>query len=64
MIICSSMLFSANAIGMVTKTLGNVEYRNSNTGSTKQLTLGNFLYNNDQIITKEDGFEPFLNMTA
>ena len=41
---------------MVTKTMGKVEYRISNTGSTKQLTLGNFLYNNDQIITKEDGF--------
>tara|TARA_B100000212_G_C27247580_1_gene478747 strand:+ start:147 stop:824 length:678 start_codon:yes stop_codon:yes gene_type:complete len=56
MIICSSFLFSANAIGMVTKTMGNVEYRKSSSGTTKQLTLGNFLYNNDQIITKEDGF--------
>ena len=51
-----SFLFSANAIGMVTKTIGAVEYKNAASGQTKQLMLGNFLYNNDQIITKEDGF--------
>ena len=41
---------------MVTKTMGNVEYKEASTGTTKQLTMGNILYNNDQIITKEDGF--------
>tara|TARA_Y100001970_G_scaffold8058_1_gene9199 strand:- start:538 stop:1218 length:681 start_codon:yes stop_codon:yes gene_type:complete len=51
-----SFSFSASAIGMVTKTMGNVEYREASTGTTRQLTMGNILYNNDQIVTKEDGF--------
>tara|TARA_B100001741_G_C16522291_1_gene585340 strand:- start:336 stop:1016 length:681 start_codon:yes stop_codon:yes gene_type:complete len=55
-----TLSFSASAIGMVTKTMGNVEYKESSSGSTKQLVLGNFLYNNDQIITKEDGFAVIL----
>ena len=55
-----SFSFSASAIGMVTKTMGNVEYKEAASGATKQLVLGNFLYNNDQIITKEDGFAVIL----
>ena len=55
-----SFLFSASAIGMVTKTMGNVDYKEAASGSTKKLMMGNVLYNNDQIITKEDGFAVIL----
>ena len=55
-----SFLFSASAIGMVTKTMGNVDYKEAASGSIKKLMMGNILYNNDQIITKEDGFAVIL----
>ncbi len=56
-----SFVLSAELIGLVTKSAGNIEYKKfSNANSQNSLPKGTMLFNNDVIITGENGFTVFV----
>ena len=59
-IIVSLSFTNTIPIGMITKTSGDAKYTSFSKGEKLSLSMGTRLYNNDIIITGEDGFAVFL----